>query len=236
MSDFVQPLGGLAAIAHFTRPARRRILVMGHPHCGSGSTAALMRKCGFDVGHEDMGRDGISSWMFAAHAPSVPYGGASPLSWVPLHTDFDVTVQHLRDPFQATVSIIVENTVEPSLAFRRENILRAFGFDITEFTNELDRAIASYLFWNKLVELRRPTFTFRIEDQAPALVSFLAARFPDRFIRGADIAMPRENGFERRYGAELRPELLAANWAAVAAPLRASLQSFCATYGYEFRL
>lgn len=236
MTAFLKPLGGLTAISRFCRPARRTILAIGHPRCGSGSTAAFMRACGFDTGHEEMGQDGISSWMFAAHSVSVPYGGESPLSWSPLNTRFDVVIQHLRNPFDAIPSIIAENRTPPSYEFRRSHIRDAFEFDIAQFDSELDRAVASYLFWNKLIELRNPDFVFRIEDQGPELRAFLAARFPQRMAAGAEIPMPRENGFEAHFGMAERPEPSSESWRTLIAPLRNALEAFCATYGYQSRL
>lgn len=50
------------------------ILVTAHPRSGTGFAANTLQTAGLDVGHERLGKDGISSWMWAANDRNVPFG------------------------------------------------------------------------------------------------------------------------------------------------------------------
>src|SRR5689334_22854394 len=52
----------------------RAIIITGHPRCGTASAHALCQKLGLDVGGEEVGADGISSWMMAVDDRYHPYG------------------------------------------------------------------------------------------------------------------------------------------------------------------
>jgi hypothetical protein len=49
-------------------------LITGVPRSGTGYMAKLMQALGYDVGHEIIRPHGISSWLWAADSPTVPYG------------------------------------------------------------------------------------------------------------------------------------------------------------------
>lgn len=39
-------------------------LVVGHPRCGTKFTSSLLKQFDLDVGHEELGKNGISAWFF----------------------------------------------------------------------------------------------------------------------------------------------------------------------------
>src|SRR6185437_5691190 len=59
--------------ARLTRRRHCPILITGHPRSGTGSAAALCRQFGLDVRHEEVGEDGIASWMMAVDDWNIPY-------------------------------------------------------------------------------------------------------------------------------------------------------------------
>ena len=56
------------------KPVSKKVVVIGHPRCGSGFAAHVLSSVGLDVGHEVMGENGISSWMFAVDDERCPFG------------------------------------------------------------------------------------------------------------------------------------------------------------------
>ena len=52
----------------------RRVLITGCARSGTKYVAHLLTQMGLDVGHEKMGRDGISSWCMATPAQTTPWG------------------------------------------------------------------------------------------------------------------------------------------------------------------
>ena len=129
----------------FVRP----LLCVGHPRTGTGFVAELCGQFGLDVGHEDSGSDGISSWMFAVDADENPFA-QSPIARTRHTLRWDLMVQVVRDPKAAIPSIIRENRHGPgSYTFRRDHILAQTGTDLDDFESEIDRAVASLCLWNQ---------------------------------------------------------------------------------------
>jgi len=87
-------------------------IVTGHPRSGTGMAAKMLRQVGFDIGHERLGVDGISSWMWVAAETQVPYGHgydarvADDAFWIYL----------VRDPIDCLASVVF--TENGSLPFR----------------------------------------------------------------------------------------------------------------------
>lgn len=239
---------GLAVIDRFLPPRTMSLGIVAHPRCGSTYAASLAQRCGLDIGHECEGTDGISSWMFVADDIITPFGTG--YGSAPANCKFTVTALCLRDPFAAASSIIIENRVTDSFRYRRSHIQAVFGFDLLMYENALDRAMASYLFWNKLAELRTPDLVFRIEDEGDRFEMFLRERFPLETTRApiAGFTSVMKNEFSDHYGptdVELKspdfvnwqkPELRREHWMQLSSTLRGPLKSFCEAYGYEWRL
>ncbi|NEO35141.1 MAG: hypothetical protein F6J90_01995 [Moorea sp. SIOASIH] len=127
-------------------------LITGHPRCGSGFMSNLFRQLGFDIGHEKLGQDGVSSWLMAVKDLNAPWGDNSSSYYV----KFNYLILYVRNPQDALPSILLENEVERSLNFRRNYILRQLDFDINQFSHPLDKAIAYFLGLNKIIELQKP--------------------------------------------------------------------------------
>jgi hypothetical protein len=69
------------------------LLVTGCPRSGTKYIAKLLTKLGRDIGHEKMGRHGISSWCMAVQAPKAPWGPAREG-----HHKFEVIFHQVRNP------------------------------------------------------------------------------------------------------------------------------------------
>lgn len=98
----------------------KKILVVGHPRCGTAFMAELLRSYGLDIGHETMGLHGISSWMMAVEDESYPYS-----KFLKQNFKFDRVFISIRHPLDALQSIVnIENGVgaDKSIAFREKHM------------------------------------------------------------------------------------------------------------------
>ena len=84
------------------------LLITGCARSGTGYASLLFKKMGLDIGHEEYGADGISSWLFAVDAENVPWG--------PSRKDvkFGKVFHQVRHPLKAIGSIY---TYEPEESF-----------------------------------------------------------------------------------------------------------------------
>ena len=223
-----------AVARHVAHVDFRSILVVGHPRCGSGYMSALFKALGLDVKHEAMGRDGISSWMFAVDADSCPYGEDESARRKAL-SRFRHTVHHVRDPREAIPSIIRENLHSPeSYAFRRRFILEHCGVDLDALSSDLERAVASYVHWNRIIEQTRPDLRVRVEDAEQDLTDF--ARQRNLVPPGHRLAAPppRDVNSNKAYKGQryAKPDAEELDWASLDSELAALLRDCCERYGY----
>lgn len=119
----------------------KKFLVVGHPRSGTSYMSAILKAYGFDVGHEYMGRDGISSWQFAVDDYQICIDQS-------LHRkdyNFDHVLVCVRDPIKIVASTLC--TEGGSFVFRRKHLkLRS---------NDLEGAVRSVVGWYQLI-LERP--------------------------------------------------------------------------------
>lgn len=128
----------------------KKYLVLSHPRSGSGYMSHLFKTAGYDVGHERVGKHGISSWMLATYAPppwTFDYAERGDYK-------FDTIIQVIREPIAAVASIAL--TESASLYFRSKYVL-IYG-------NLYERAVMSYIGWNKLIQAQQPHYTWRLEN------------------------------------------------------------------------
>jgi hypothetical protein len=148
-----------------TTQEEREFLVLGHPRSGTGYLSRLFRAYGFDVGHEKMGRHGISSWMFAACADTVPF---STDGSVRADFCFRNIVHVTRDPLTAIASIrFIEDCSDESRHYRRQFIL------ICPNASPVEQAVQSWIGWNRLITAQRPSARIRLENAQVELGRFL---------------------------------------------------------------
>lgn len=128
-----------------------RVVVLAHPRSGTGYTAACFRRCGWEVGHEWVRRDGIASWMWAVPADPVPWGdprGATPLPETVLHV--------LREPAACVSSVAhVEH---------RSELWRQRWITIPDDCGAVECAVWSIHGWSQLIETNQPTHRAKLEE------------------------------------------------------------------------
>lgn len=228
----------------FKKIKKSLLLIIGHPRCGSGYASELSKSYGLDVGHESMGRDGISSWMFAVDSWDFPFGNGYANST--FYNRFDHVVQHIRNPFDAIPSIIVENRVSRSYAFRDKFIRERFGISMNDFSSEVNRAALSFVCWNLICEEKKPEIVFRVEDEGDVFGGYLS----DNLKVGQKCCdLSRVNTSEQHYTGGIqfldnrhlekvdvkvfkKPKMTDSAWGLLDPELERKLLNFCDAYGY----
>jgi GR25 family glycosyltransferase involved in LPS biosynthesis len=213
----------------------RPILAIGHPRCGSGYMSELFKACGLDVGHEHVGKHGISSWMFAVEDDEYPWALNS-MARTRKNKHFGHVVQFVRNPRQAIPSIIRENHhAEKSYAFRRKHILSAFGVDLDTASSELERAMMSYLYWNRLIEGQEIALVVRVEDAEESLLRSLKNWQLVAATCALSVRPPKDVNANKLYQGTFpeRPDLSDDDWQQVCDKLKREINESCDRYGYE---
>ena len=158
--------------AHIKHKFYRPLLVLGHPGCGSDTLAASLRDSGIDIGSGSDGKDGLDVWQFATDdvVPNPAFTAARSrraLVWDHLlHAVCDI-----RDAVPAIMRDNIFNTV--SYNFRRKQILAAFDLDLNALPTNFMRAVASYIYWNKLIQRNDPDRVVKVEDDPEELRDYL---------------------------------------------------------------
>lgn len=229
------------------KPLKKKLLIIGHPRCGSGFASQICKDVGLDIAHERMGGDGISSWMFAVDSWNYPFGieYASNNKYV----KFDRIVQHIRNPFEALPSIIVENRVSKSFAFRDRHIRRYLGISMNDYDSEVNKAALSFLGWHLMCQEKKPEMIFRVEDQAEYFSEYLYENFILE-TKSGELTKKPVNTAESHFSRGIRslndshlskvdlkifikPELNENSWNLIDRTLLNKMIEFCNVYGYE---
>lgn len=134
-----------------------KYLITGHPRSGTKYMSELFKNNGHDIGHEEMGKDGTSNWQMAVYANEYPYKVND--NFTRMDIDFDVLIQVIRNPIDAVSSIAF--TEQPSEWFRAKYV--------SIYGNFVERAILSYVGWNKLILAQNPDYILPLEKAAEIL-------------------------------------------------------------------
>ena len=129
-----------------------RVLVLGHPRSGTGYAAHCFTRAGWDVGHEQVRRDGIASWMWAVESLFVPCGDARDRGY-----QFDNVLHILREPAACVSSVAYTERI--SGTWRSQHI------SIPPDAGPIERAIWSIHGWSRLItDSTPPTHTAQTEQ------------------------------------------------------------------------
>ena len=146
--------------------------------------------------------------------------------------NLSISYAYVRDPFDAIPSIIIENRGERSYNFRRNHIIKELGIDLDDYPSDLERAVASYFYWNKIVQLKQPTAIFKVEGCIRDVHDFLLDNgLIDKPVDLSCINVQTNVNSTFSFGLT-KPEILLSDYSKVAGHLKDQLRSFCETYGY----
>ena len=145
---------------------KKKFLIVGHPRSGTGFMAKLLQSFGYDVRHEAMGKDGISSWMFAVK----DYQPWTDKILNRKDFEFKYLIMNLRNPLDIVSSTYF--TEEASLPFRKKH-LNIVGL------NKLEIAVESVIKWYRLIEEQRPDLIIKVDQKPKEKLLYYLKRFED---------------------------------------------------------
>ena len=220
-------------VEHHRHTSVYSLLIIGHPRCGSGYSAKLASAVGLQVGHEKLLQDGICSWMFATDddCPWALNDGARTRRF----KYFKNIVMHVRNPRSAIASIMRDNEHSTaSYNFRKKHIFNHFNVDLDKYGDNFTRAVASYVYWNKLVLLQNPSCVFRVEDEGEKLVSFLRANGVIGELGVIEYPSNDVNANKKYQGKTVeKPDVDLAAFTLLPDSLLKELNTLCHKFGYE---
>jgi len=151
------------------------LVVLGNPRGGTAFMAHALAQFGLDVGHESLGADGISSWLFAVNDINLPFGADSHAR----NSRFvcaEKTIAVVRTSPKAIFSLQLENSKNiQSYFFRKKWIKSYFDVDLDAFATDFERALAAYVFWYRIIELRKPVAWICLERAEQDLTRLFAS-------------------------------------------------------------
>lgn len=137
-----------------------KFLILAHPRSGTRYAAALLQSFGFEVGHEQLGKNGIASWFWGLKEKNPPYEAA------PYDSDFKPThtILLLREPLP-TISSVAYTEFMTSL-------YRETKLDFEYCNNQLMAMYSIY----KYNELVRETFNIDAEVKTENLSHYIITK------------------------------------------------------------
>ncbi|MBI2891285.1 MAG: hypothetical protein HYY13_10940 [Nitrospirae bacterium] len=131
------------------------LLVIGHPRSGTEYVSKVLQGLGLDVRHEEVGRDGIVSWVWAVPNLFAPWAAAAGVR--PPLERFDRIWHVVRHPLH----VIASSMTEPEISW----FMRACHVpEMIAARDKLEAGAWSWLGWNESCE-RQAEWTFRVEDE-----------------------------------------------------------------------
>lgn len=143
-----------------------KLILIGHPRCGSRSISTFLSKVGLICGHEKLEKDGMVSWWHTGN-----YMGQKLFrngKKEPKHFSSKIVGSYIRNPLDAIPSIVVENEHmdrdNNSFRFRSRLLMKWYGTDISKM-GPLAAAATSYVLWNnKAREISELSSPIKVEQ------------------------------------------------------------------------
>jgi hypothetical protein len=141
---------------HFCRceaEIERSLLITGCARSGTCFIAKVLQQAGLDIQHEQIGRDGVSSWFMTVHANSTPWGpGRNGIS-------FSHIFHQVRHPLKVISSVYTTEGVK-SWGYSMPFIPQILPED-----SYIVRSAKYWYYWN-LMAAKEAELTYRVEDLA----------------------------------------------------------------------
>jgi hypothetical protein len=148
---------------------------------------------------------------------------------------WDQLVLVVRNPQQAVPSVMVENSHSmASYTFRRKHIKKALGIDLDEARDPVHSALMSILCWTEIILRQKPDFSFRIEDEQPKFLGYLAAALKISNARTASEAVPVWVNTGKVYDGirYAKPSVPDDAWKTLDSNVQGQLRTYCRRFGY----
>jgi len=131
----------------------RKTLIVAPPRSGTTYCSQWLQHRGYDVGHEQMGEEGMSSWLAAIETEESPFG----LQPVSCHRGYDI-IHVMRDPVK-----VVSSLEEMLIRMQRDVVGFVRKHCPIPSTNPRGQAVEFFNEWTALCETAANR-SVRIED------------------------------------------------------------------------
>ncbi len=128
---------------------KRKLLITGCGRSGTKYISELLKCCGFDIGHEKDGKDGIASWPMAVSDDESPWGPPSN------DYEFENVIHQVRHPFKTISSCLTIS--DKSWNYIKKHI------PINDSDSKIIMSAKYWYYWNLKAE-GKAKFTYKIED------------------------------------------------------------------------
>lgn len=149
-------------------------LILGHPRSGTGYISKLFSGYGIHIGHECIGKNGISCWTFATlncnhfyGRPNVGEQGINKTCRQDL--TYKHLIQNIRNPFDVINSVYFTESSSFSHAFRMMNAVPKIDEDL----DLLSQTILSVVRWNEMIQELNPEKVFKVESCEAEVSTYL---------------------------------------------------------------
>ena len=217
---------------HIKKLEYKDFLCIGHPCCEMKSISFYLQQMGYNVGLDNMKKNGICSWMLAVEDEKYPLGKVNNKS----RYFFQNIIHIVRNPFDAIPSIILQNknsSNNTSYNFKKKHIKQQLGIDLphsnnTESIYEIELAIKTFIYWNKICENLKPDLICQIEN-----ISSL-----QKFNKNKDINHKTYNDREENINKKYynKSDISIDLYKKIDESLKVELQDFCKKYNYNYLL
>ncbi len=126
------------------------LLITGCARSGTGYISHVLQKNGLDIGHESMGRDGISSWVMAIMTDEPAWGP------IPSEVQFEHIFHQVRDPLKVISSVYIS---EPQISW--DYIIKNIP-EINLEDSKAEKTAKYWYYWNLRAD-ERAEWTYRVE-------------------------------------------------------------------------
>jgi len=126
----------------------KKFLIIGHGNCGTGFMSKILQSIGFDIGHEYMGKDGMSCWCWSVTDKDndYPFG----IKYKDRYKFANIIIA-IRNPLDAIQTINYRaNKSRLSRKFREKHLKIKF------FPDDYNSSAISYLKWYELIFKNHP--------------------------------------------------------------------------------
>lgn len=138
----------------------KRCVIIGTGRSGTAYTSKLLRECGIDVGHEALGKDGVSSWYLTTE-----FEAFDGLDWVDIESQPYVVGQQIRHPLKTIPSLMTLNK-------RSQDFIRRSGVHDVKPKSRFHEAMLHWYHWNRMA-FDRADFHWTLEGLNPEILPIL---------------------------------------------------------------
>lgn len=247
----IHPKGNDKRVGYVKQIKYFKFLCIGHPRCGTGSVSHYLSQMGYNIGHENMKIDGVSSWLLTVGNCVYPWGNIA----LRENFYFKNIIHVVRNPKTAIASILLENRHckdNLSYKFRKFHIEKEFGdvglLDVKDVIgvkgekeyvpsiSDVEMSILSFVYWNKLCEKMLEESQLKYGGCNVVVCKIEEAmKDLERFnIRGVKVDAKKFNSNKLFCGLHYdKPVISKETYDGVGDSVKELLNEFCLKYGYN---